>query len=82
MSSRSLPTSASGFVRNFNFSAPTPRTSGTYIAWTVPGSLHLQPCYPDDTDSITAFTEKEATKLLEYMVWDHSHEDHYITETT
>src|SRR5262249_25441124 len=33
-----------------------------------------------DTDPITAFTEKEATKLLEYMVWDHSHEDHYITE--
>jgi len=34
----------------------------------------------DDTEAITAFTEKEATKLLEYMVWDHSHEDHYITE--
>jgi hypothetical protein len=34
----------------------------------------------DDTEPITAFTEKEATKLLEYMVWDHSHEDHYITE--
>jgi hypothetical protein len=36
----------------------------------------------DDTEPITAFTEKEATKLLEYMVWDHSHEDHYITEAT
>jgi len=33
-----------------------------------------------DTEPITAFTEKEATKLLEYMVWDHSDEDHYITE--
>jgi hypothetical protein len=36
----------------------------------------------DDTEPITAFTEKEATTLLEYMVWDHSHEDHYITEAT
>jgi hypothetical protein len=35
-----------------------------------------------DTEPITAFTEKEATTLLEYMVWDHSHEDHYITEAT
>jgi hypothetical protein len=34
----------------------------------------------DDTEQIMAFTEKEATKLLEYMVWDGSHEDHYITE--
>jgi hypothetical protein len=34
----------------------------------------------DDTEPITAFTEKEATTLLEYMVWDGSHEDHYITE--
>jgi hypothetical protein len=34
----------------------------------------------DDTEPITAFTDKEATKLLEYMVWDGSHEDHYITE--
>src|SRR6516164_8342719 len=34
----------------------------------------------DNTEPITAFTEKEATTLLEYMVWDHSHEDHYITE--
>jgi hypothetical protein len=33
-----------------------------------------------DTEPITAFTEKEATTLLEYMVWDGSHEDHYITE--
>jgi hypothetical protein len=33
-----------------------------------------------DTEPITAFTEKEATTLLEYMVWDHSHEEHYITE--
>ena len=33
-----------------------------------------------DTEPITAFTEKEATRLLEYMVWDHCHEDHYITE--
>ena len=24
-----------------------------------------------DTEPITAFTEKEATRLLEYMVWDH-----------
>src|SRR5207248_8636306 len=36
----------------------------------------------DDTEPITSFTEKEATTLLEYMVWDHSHEDHYITEAT
>jgi hypothetical protein len=35
-----------------------------------------------DTEPITAFTETEATTLLEYMVWDHSHEDHYITEAT
>jgi hypothetical protein len=34
----------------------------------------------DDTEPITSFTEKEATTLLEYMVWDHSHEDDYITE--
>ena len=34
----------------------------------------------DDTEPITAFNEKEATRLLEYMVWDHSHEDDYITE--
>lgn len=34
----------------------------------------------DDTEPIPAFTEKEATTLLEYMVWDHSHEDDYITE--
>ncbi len=34
----------------------------------------------DDTEPITAFAEKEATRLLEYMVWDGSHEDHYITE--
>jgi len=33
-----------------------------------------------DAEPITGFTEKEATKLLEYMVWDHSHEEHYITE--
>ena len=33
-----------------------------------------------DTEEIAAFTEKEATKLLEYMVWDYSHEDDYITE--
>src|SRR5262249_57984499 len=35
-----------------------------------------------DTEPITAFRETEAQKLLEHMVWDHSHEDHYITETT
>jgi hypothetical protein len=35
-----------------------------------------------DTEPITAFTEKEATTLLEYMVWDYSHEDHYITDAT
>ena len=33
-----------------------------------------------DTEPITVFTETEATMLLEYMVWDHSHEDDYITE--
>jgi hypothetical protein len=32
------------------------------------------------TEPITSFTEKEAQRLLGYMVWDHSHEDHYITE--
>jgi hypothetical protein len=36
----------------------------------------------DDTEQIAVFTETEATTLLEYMVWDHSHEDHYITEVT
>jgi hypothetical protein len=35
-----------------------------------------------DTEPITAFTEREATRLLGYMVWDHSHEDDYITEAT
>ena len=39
ISSRSRPTSASSFAANFNFSAPTLPTSGTYIAWTRPGSL-------------------------------------------
>ena len=33
-----------------------------------------------DTEPITAFTEKEATTLLGYMVWDGSHKDDYITE--
>jgi hypothetical protein len=33
-----------------------------------------------DTEKITAFTEPESTRLLEYMVWDHCHEDHFITE--
>jgi hypothetical protein len=33
-----------------------------------------------DTEPITAFTEKETTRLLEYMVWDHSHKEDYITE--
>ena len=28
-----------------------------------------------DTEPVTAFTEKEAARLLEYIVWDHSHED-------
>src|SRR5262249_23526808 len=35
-----------------------------------------------DTEPITSFKEKEAQTLLGYMVWDHSHEDDYITETT
>jgi hypothetical protein len=35
-----------------------------------------------DTEPIAAFTEKEATRLLEYMVWDHSREEDYITEAT
>jgi hypothetical protein len=35
-----------------------------------------------DTEPITAFTEKEAETLLGYMIWDHSHEDHFITEAT
>ena len=35
-----------------------------------------------DTEEIAAFTEKEAARLLEYMVWDYSHEDDYITEAT
>jgi hypothetical protein len=35
-----------------------------------------------DSEPISAFTEKEATRLLGYMVWDHSHEDDYITEAT
>jgi hypothetical protein len=47
------------------------------------GQLVLNNLYDlHDTEPITAFTEKEATKLLEYMVWDHAHEDHYITEVT
>jgi hypothetical protein len=36
----------------------------------------------DDTEAITSFREAEAQQLLGYLVWDHSHEDHYITETT
>jgi hypothetical protein len=35
-----------------------------------------------DTEEITCFTEVEARKLLGHMIWDHSHEDHYITEAT
>jgi hypothetical protein len=35
-----------------------------------------------DTEAITRFREAEAQELLGYLVWDHSHEDHYITETT
>jgi hypothetical protein len=35
-----------------------------------------------DTEEITCFTKVEARTLLEYMLWDHSHEDHYITEAT
>ena len=41
----------------------------------VPYLFHIQ-----DTEAITAFTEPEAKKLMEYMIWDGSHEDHYITE--
>ena len=37
---------------------------------------------PPDTEEIAAFTEREAARLLGYMVWDNSHEDHYITEAT
>jgi hypothetical protein len=35
-----------------------------------------------DTEAITSFTEPEAVQLLGYLVWDHSHEDHYITEAS
>jgi hypothetical protein len=35
-----------------------------------------------DTEPITSFREAEARQLLGYMLWDHSHEDHYITEAT
>jgi hypothetical protein len=35
-----------------------------------------------DTERITSFTEAEAKTLLGYMLWDDSHEDHYITEAT
>lgn len=35
-----------------------------------------------DTEEITSFTEAEAERLLGYMIWDHSHEGHYITEKT
>jgi hypothetical protein len=36
----------------------------------------------NDTEAITAFREAEAQRLLGYMVWDHCHEDDYITEAT
>jgi hypothetical protein len=35
-----------------------------------------------DTEEITAFREPEAQQLLGYLIWDHSHEDDYITEQT
>ena len=35
-----------------------------------------------DTEEITAFTENEAKKLLEYMIWDGAHEDQFITEAS
>jgi hypothetical protein len=35
-----------------------------------------------ETEKITAFTEKEAARLLGHMVWDHCHEEDYITEAT
>ena len=33
-----------------------------------------------DTEEITCFTEPEAEELLGYMLWDGSHDEHYITE--
>jgi hypothetical protein len=36
----------------------------------------------DDTEPITCFGEAEARELLGYLVWDHSHEDHYLTEAS
>ena len=35
-----------------------------------------------DSEIITSFTEVEAKTLLEYMLWDEAHEDHYLTEAT
>jgi hypothetical protein len=35
-----------------------------------------------DTEPITSFREKEAQQLLECLIWDHSHEDDFITEKT
>jgi hypothetical protein len=48
-----------------------------------PGQLAIINLYAvEDTEEITCFKEPEARKLLEYMVWDGSHADHYITEAT
>src|SRR6478672_2419920 len=47
------------------------------------GQLAIVNLYPGtDTEAITSFREPEATKLLGYMIWDHCHEDHFLTEAT
>jgi hypothetical protein len=60
-----------------------PDTTDQWALYCLDGAGQLVTCnlYDlGDTEPITAFTEKEATRLLGYMVWDHSHEEDYITE--
>jgi hypothetical protein len=60
-----------------------PDTTDQWALYCLDGAGQIVTCnlYDlGDTEPITAFTEKEATRLLGYMVWDHSHEEDYITE--
>jgi hypothetical protein len=64
-------------------SGPGPCTSDDFDRLDQAGQLAVCSLYDrNDTEVITAFREAEAQKLLGYMVWDHSHEDDYITEAT
>jgi hypothetical protein len=62
-----------------------PGPSDHYDLWRLDRAGQLAVCNlygGDDTEPITCFREAEARELLGYMLWDHSHEDHYITEAT